>query len=301
MRLFILPTSALCFALAYTAVAAAEPEFTDEFPLEDCEFVTSGGNPFFKLKPGRQLYLSNQQCVATGECDELEELWITVLNETKTVVLKDDGRQRRITTRVVEERETADGELVEISRNFFATCRPFNDVYYFGEEVDIYEDGKIVSHEGAWLAGKNRAEPGIIMPDSGFLLGSRYFQELAPGVATGPGAPRCHRSGDPDRRGQLRRLRQGAGNLAAGSGGIDQVLLPGRRSRRRWRLAAAGNLFGQVTTRTFEVCRGQYRRVFLLRASPSDPRGCHRPFKTFRRRLGPQREACASLPCFYPY
>jgi hypothetical protein len=40
-----------------------------------------------------------------------------------------------------------------------------------------------VDHEGAWLAGKNGARPGILMPEDGFLLGSRYFQEIAPGVA----------------------------------------------------------------------------------------------------------------------
>ncbi len=62
-------------------------------------------------------------------------------------------------------------------------CSPDRDVYYFGEEVDIYEDGRIVSHDGAWLAGRRGAEPGIIMPDRAFLLGSRYFQELAPGIA----------------------------------------------------------------------------------------------------------------------
>jgi hypothetical protein len=39
-----------------------------------------------------------------------------------------------------------------------------------------------VSHDGAWLAGKNGAKPGIIMPGT-VLLGSRYFQEVAPGVA----------------------------------------------------------------------------------------------------------------------
>jgi hypothetical protein len=83
---------------------------------------------------------------------------------------------------VVEEREFEDGELAEVSRNFFAICEKTNDVYYFGEEVDIYEDGEIVSHDGAWLAGVDGALPGIVMPGS-FLLGSRYYQEVAPGVA----------------------------------------------------------------------------------------------------------------------
>ncbi len=165
-------------------IAFADPSgFTTEFPVEDCRFSTLGNNPLFALQPGRQAYFSNQRCVAAGDCDELEELWITVLDEEKSVRLQDDGERRWISTRVVEEVETADGELVEISRNFFAECRGTQDVYYFGEKVDIYENGEIVSHEGAWLAGRNGAEPGIIMPGGAFLLGARYHQEIAPGVA----------------------------------------------------------------------------------------------------------------------
>ncbi|HEY5807826.1 MAG TPA: hypothetical protein VIT67_07650 [Povalibacter sp.] len=177
--------AAVLFAGVAPLVSAQEsgPSFTDEFPIEECDFVPRGGNAYFNLTPGRQLYLTNQQCVATGECDELEELWITVLSDTRDIVLRDDGKKRRITTRVVEEMEMADGELVEISRNYFATCRRSRDVYYFGEDVDIYKDGKIVSHDGAWLAGRHRAEPGIIMVDSGFVVGSRYYQEKAPAVA----------------------------------------------------------------------------------------------------------------------
>jgi hypothetical protein len=160
-----------------------EPEFTDEFPLEDCYFKPWGGNPYFSLKPGRQLYLSNQRCVAADECDELEEVWITVTSRLKKIRLPLDNSFRYVWTRVVEERETADGELKEVSRNFFADCGATHDVYYFGEDVDDYEDGKIVGHSGAWLTGRHGAMPGIIMPESAFILGSRYFQEVAPGVA----------------------------------------------------------------------------------------------------------------------
>jgi hypothetical protein len=183
MRKLIL--TAACATLTTAALAAAqdEPAFSDDFSWEECTFQAWGGNAFFILRPGRQLYYSNQQCVAEGECDELEELWITVLSEVRTIVLAEDGRKIPVRTRVVEEKETVDGDLVEISRNFFSTCRPSNDVYYFGEDVDIYENGEIVSHDGAWLAGRRRAEPGIIMPESAFLLGSRYYQEIAPGVA----------------------------------------------------------------------------------------------------------------------
>lgn len=40
----------------------------------------------------------------------------------------------------------------------------------------------IVDHSGSWLAGVNGARPGLVMPGI-VLLGSRYFQEVAPDVA----------------------------------------------------------------------------------------------------------------------
>jgi hypothetical protein len=57
-----------------------------------------------------------------------------------------------VQTRIVEEREAVAGELIEISRNFFALCDETNDVFYFGEEVDIFNPDGTVSHEGAWRA-----------------------------------------------------------------------------------------------------------------------------------------------------
>jgi len=186
MRRITAPAILLFFILSPWGTALAqeeEPEFTDEFPLEDCNFKTRGGNPYFILKPGRQLYFSNLRCVDAGECDELEEVWITVKKDLRKIKLPTDHGTRLVWTRVVEERETADSKLKEVSRNFFADCGPTHDVYYFGEDVDDYKDGVIVGHGGAWLAGKNGAMPGIIMPESAFILGSRYFQEVAPGVA----------------------------------------------------------------------------------------------------------------------
>jgi hypothetical protein len=151
---------------------AAQDDFTSTFRLEDCEFRARGVNPHFLLVPERQLVYEGED----------EELFITVLEQRRRITLPIGGRLRTIKTAVVEEREFEDGEIKEISRNYFAICKKTNDVYYFGEEVDIFEDGEIVSHEGAWLAGQNGAMPGIIMPGT-FLLGSRYFQEVAPGLA----------------------------------------------------------------------------------------------------------------------
>lgn len=170
----------LIFAAGY---AAAEDEFTQDFPLDSCLFLGVGGNPYFPLIPGRQTYFTNSACVAAGECDELTELWITTQRQIRRIPFAAGNGYRKAFTRVIEERESEDGELVEVSRNYVADCWPSHDVYYFGEQVDIYEDGAVVDHEGAWLAGQDGALPGILMPQDGFMVGSRYYQEIAPGVA----------------------------------------------------------------------------------------------------------------------
>ena len=138
------------------------------FDLENCDFASSGENSYFVLEPGYQVILRGQE-----DGEELE-LVMTVLNETKVV----DG----VETRVVEEKESEGGSLVEVSRNYFALCKPTNNAIYFGEDVDMYEDGEIVSHEGAWLAGENGSKAGMIMPGKA-EGGLKYYQEIALGVA----------------------------------------------------------------------------------------------------------------------
>jgi hypothetical protein len=46
----------------------------------------------------------------------------------------------------------------------------------------MYENGQVVSHEGAWRAGVGPNLPGIIMPAHP-AVGMSYAQEVAPGVA----------------------------------------------------------------------------------------------------------------------
>jgi hypothetical protein len=142
--------------------------FLTDQPLKNCNFASTGKNSHFILEPGYQVILEGE------EDGENLQLVMSVLNETKIV----DG----VETRVVEEKETEGGNLVEVSRNYFAICSSTNNVIYFGEDVDMYEDGKVVSHEGAWLAGQNGAKAGMMMPGK-VEVGLKYFQEIAPGVA----------------------------------------------------------------------------------------------------------------------
>jgi hypothetical protein len=144
--------------------AQSETAWTQEFGESKSDLLPTGHNPFFIVEPGYQLTLE----------DGKDRLVITVLRETKMV----DGVQ----TAIIEEREWGNSALVEVSRNYFAVSKRTNSVYYFGEDVDIYKNDKVVGHEGAWLSGVNGARYGLMMPGVPLVKG-RYYQEIAPKVA----------------------------------------------------------------------------------------------------------------------
>ena len=64
---------------------------------------------------------------------------------------------------VMEDREIKNGELEEVTLDYFAQDDE-GTVYYLGEDVDEYEHGKIKGHSGAWLLGKDTKNPGVIIP-----------------------------------------------------------------------------------------------------------------------------------------
>jgi hypothetical protein len=145
--------------------ATAYPQdWQEEFNLADRELTDTGESRYFILSPGFQTILQSPNA----------KLTITVLDETKEII--------GIRTRVVEEREELNGGLYEVSRNFYAIDPDTGDVFYFGEEVDFYENGEIIGHSGAWMANEPGNKPGLIMSGTP-VVGMKYYQELAPGVA----------------------------------------------------------------------------------------------------------------------
>jgi hypothetical protein len=170
----------LAAALAALAVAGCgdggdngAPDTDTGLDISVCDpangpFSLTIDNEFFPLEVGTVLVLEGDEDGA------LVRVEFEVLDETEEIA--------GVTTRVVQERETEDGMLVEISRNFFAQA-PDGTVCYFGEDVDIYgEDGGVVDHEGAWRAGADGALAGIQMPAAP-EVGMKYYQEYAPSVA----------------------------------------------------------------------------------------------------------------------
>jgi len=135
-------------------------------------FSTVIDNEWFPLAVGTALVLEGEE---DGETIRLE---ISVPGDTEMVA--------GVETLVMIETEYEDGELVEVSRNFFAQAED-GCVCYFGEDVDDYEAGEIVSHEGEWRAGEDGNLPGIMMPASP-QVGDVFYQEYAPGLAEDMGA-----------------------------------------------------------------------------------------------------------------
>lgn len=142
----------------------SKTEWASAFSVDKTKLVSTGKTPYFILEPGYCLRYQGDKATLT----------VTVLRETKLV----DG----VETRIVEEREEKNGKPTEISRNYFAIDKTTNAVYYFGEDVDMYKEGKVVNHEGSWLSGVGGAKFGLMMPGTP-KVGDKFQQEVAPKVA----------------------------------------------------------------------------------------------------------------------
>ena len=151
-------------AAGKSADGQTKEPWRDRFDVDKADLLPTGNNPYITIQPGRVLRLKNG----------IDTLTVTILSDIQDV----DG----VKAGVLEERETKDGKLIEVSRNFFATDRNTGDVYYFGEDVDNYKDGKIINHESAWRAGAMGARFGLMIPAKP-IVGQKFFQEIAPKVA----------------------------------------------------------------------------------------------------------------------
>ena len=72
-------------------------------------------------------------------------------------------RDQSIESLVVEDRAFENGKLTEVTIDYFAQDDN-GTVYYLGEEVDEYENGKIINHDGSWMTGNDAAAPGVLFP-----------------------------------------------------------------------------------------------------------------------------------------
>lgn len=141
--------------------------------IDPAEFQSTVDNAFFPLtSPGPAVFEGEEVDPDTGEVVEIR-VESTALAATNVVA--------GVEATVVEVKEFEDGELVEVTLDYYAQ-RSDGAVYYFGEQVDNYEGGEVVGHEGQWLAGEGDNLPGVFMPADP-EVGDEFEQERAPGVA----------------------------------------------------------------------------------------------------------------------
>lgn len=149
-------------ALAAALMVSALPaEWRSDFPVNPYNLGPSGNHPYFNLTPGHTLHFVEGSVRRT----------VTVLAKTAVI----DG----VECRVVEDREEKKGKPLEVTRDYFAIDRTTGDVYYFGEDVDIYRNGRVASHKGSWRSGVQDARFGLMLPGT-IRVGDRFMQERAP-------------------------------------------------------------------------------------------------------------------------
>ena len=126
--------------------------------------------PFSRIQ--RAVYEGEELDAEAGETMEIR---------VEVSVREAPGVVAGVSATVVDVSDFEDGELVEKTEDYYAQDAD-GVVYYLGERVDDFEDGKVVGHGGQWLAGENKARAGIFMPVAP-KVGDVFEQERAPGVA----------------------------------------------------------------------------------------------------------------------
>ena len=106
--------------------------------IDPADFTTAIDNPYASMPVGRKLVYEQQTE------DGLERIGTLVPGWTKTIM--------GVETLVSWRREYLDGALIEDVRDYYAQHKN-GDVRYFGEHVDVHEDGELADRHGAWIAG----------------------------------------------------------------------------------------------------------------------------------------------------
>jgi hypothetical protein len=136
-------------------------------PFDPKNFSPVVNHKYFTLKPGTTFRYDKK--TSSG----MMRVEAEMIGETRQVM--------GITTAVVREREWVNDQLVEDTYDWYAQDKDGN-VWYFGETVSNYKDGKLTDQSGSWEAGPAGARPGIIMPAAP-RVGQTYRQESAKGIA----------------------------------------------------------------------------------------------------------------------
>ena len=147
------------------------------------EDAAANPNPFFPLVPGTVMVYEVTEDVEEDEGSVDEALTEVEVTEIITVTVTEDTREIAgvecfVVNDIVRD---PDGEVLEDTDDYYAVDVD-NNVWYFGEIAQNFEDGFLTDLEGSFIAGIDGAKPGIIMLASP-MPGDAYRQEFALGDA----------------------------------------------------------------------------------------------------------------------
>jgi hypothetical protein len=145
------------------------PQGSERVKLDPANFTTRIDNPYWPMRPGTSWVYRG-----TGDEGPPHRIVVSVTNRTKRVAAG-------VVARVIHDRETQAGRLVEDTLDWYAQDRDGN-VWYLGEATKEYKHGKVSSSKGSWEAGVDGAQAGVIMPAHP-RVGMTYRQEYYRGEA----------------------------------------------------------------------------------------------------------------------
>ena len=145
------------------------PQGSEPVKLNPADFTLDIDNPYWPMRPGSEWVYSETEPGGTPQ-----KVVVTVTDKIKTIA---NGVKARVIRDVVTEK----GTPVEITDDWYAQDGAGN-IWYLGEYVTNYENGKVVDHAGSFEAGVDGAQAGIALPANP-VPGLSYRQEYYEGEA----------------------------------------------------------------------------------------------------------------------
>ncbi len=135
--------------------------------IDPANFVSGIDNRYTPFPPGA--FREYEKRTVEG----VERIRVEVLPETREIM--------GVTVMTLRDTVTLNGVLIEDTKDWLAQDKNGN-VWYFGEIVQNFEDGRLANLDGSFEAGKDGAKPGF-WSKAAPRVGETYRQEWAPGEA----------------------------------------------------------------------------------------------------------------------
>jgi hypothetical protein len=147
------------------ATGSTLPQGSDPANPDPADFTSEIDNPYWPMTPGNRWVSRSTE----------ERIVVEVTNRTKEIT---GGIEARVVRDTVTDNN---GDLVEVTDDWYAQDREGN-IWYMGEDVKDYKDGKVVSTAGSWEHGVDGAQAGVAIPAKP-EVGLKYRQEYYKGEA----------------------------------------------------------------------------------------------------------------------